>query len=88
MSDEAPPPDAVVTVTLGDGPPLQPADPADVTWTLAFALQYRGRKRVNTAADAMARITAERLVEHLRVSGYVVMKKPPPPLHSDAGANR
>jgi hypothetical protein len=26
--------------------------------------------------DAMARITAERLVDHLRLSGFVVMKKP------------
>ena len=25
----------------------------------------------------MARITAERLVEHLRQSGFVIMKKPP-----------
>jgi len=45
---------------------------------------------VHDAADAMARITAERLVRHLQQSGFVIMKAPaavapttanmPPPL--------
>jgi hypothetical protein len=43
---------------------------------LAFALQYEGRKRVHDAADAMAWITAERLVRHLQQSGFVIMKAP------------
>ena len=33
-------------------------------------------KRVRHADDAMARITAERLVRHLERSGYVLMKRP------------
>jgi hypothetical protein len=31
------------------------------------------------ADDVMAQITAERLVQHLEASGFVVMKKPPAP---------
>ena len=41
---------------------------------MAFALRYDGRKRVYTGHDFMARITAERLVEHLNRSGFVLMK--------------
>ena len=41
---------------------------------LAFALRYEGRKRVHHADDTMARITAERLVRHLRGSGFTVVK--------------
>ena len=41
------------------------------------APRFNGRKRVHDAAEAMARITAERVVEHLERSGYVVMCKPP-----------
>ena len=33
--------------------------------SLAFALRYEGRKRVNHADETMARITADRLVRHL-----------------------
>ncbi len=60
-----------------DNKPLTPADPQDVQQTLAFALRFDGRKRVHNADEALARITAERLVEHLRQSGFVVMKRPP-----------
>ncbi|MEI7712557.1 MAG: hypothetical protein WCI94_14055 [Rhodospirillales bacterium] len=44
--------------------------------SLAFALRYEGRKRVHHADDMMARITAERLVRHLRGSGFSVAKDP------------
>jgi hypothetical protein len=44
--------------------------------SLAFALRYEGRKRVHHADDMMARITAERLVRHLRGSGFTVVKDP------------
>ena len=69
---------------------LTPAEPDAVAEALSFALRYDGRKRVHDAADAMARITAERLVRHLQQSGFVIMKAPaavapttanmPPPL--------
>ncbi|HEY0421340.1 MAG TPA: hypothetical protein VGC80_17625 [Acetobacteraceae bacterium] len=56
---------------------LIPTDLADVAQSLAFALRYEGRKRVHHADDFMARIAGERLAEHLKRSGFVVMKRPP-----------
>jgi hypothetical protein len=54
---------------------LQPATPDEITQALSFALRYDGRKRVHHADDAMARITADRLVQHLERSGFVLMKR-------------
>jgi hypothetical protein len=62
---------------MSDTSPLRPATPDEIATALSFALRYRGRKRVFDADDAMARITADRLVRHLEASGFVVMKKPP-----------
>jgi hypothetical protein len=56
--------------------PLRPASADEIVAALSFALQYEGRKRVHDAADAMARVTAERLVRHLQQSGFVIMKAP------------
>ena len=56
---------------------LSPATTEDVANALAFALRFHGRKRVNIADEYMAQITAARLCEHLRQSGFVIMKKPP-----------
>lgn len=55
---------------------LRPASHEEIEQSLSFALRYDGRKRVRHADDAMARITAERLVQHLERSGYVLMKRP------------
>jgi len=55
---------------------LHPATTAEIEETLSYALRYAGRKRVHTADDVMARVTAERLVRHLERSGYVLMKRP------------
>ena len=55
---------------------LRPASPQEIQESLSFALRYAGRKRVHHADDAMARITAERLFQHLELSGYVLMKRP------------
>jgi hypothetical protein len=62
---------------MPDIPDLRPATAEEVQETLSFALRYEGRKRVHHVDDVMARITAERLVEHLARSGFVLMKKPP-----------
>ena len=62
---------------MTDESQLRPATPEEIATALSFALQYRGRKCVHDADDAMGRITAERLVKHLEASGFVVMKKPP-----------
>ena len=59
--------------------PEQPSASAtddELIESLAFALRYEGRKRVHHADDIMARITAERLVRHLRGSGLSVVKDP------------
>ena len=56
---------------------LSPATTEDVANALAFALRFHGRKRVNSAYEYMAQITAARLCEHLRQSGFVIMRKPP-----------
>jgi DNA mismatch repair protein MutH len=56
---------------------LTPASPDDLAQTLAFALRFNGRKRTRDAGEIMAQIVAERLVEHLTRSGFVVMKRPP-----------
>ncbi len=62
---------------MPDEAQLRPATAEDIAQALAFALQFDGRKRVHQADDFMARITAQRLVEHLERSGFVLMKKPP-----------
>ena len=62
---------------MTDPAPLVPATPDEFAQSLAFALRYNGRKRVHDADDVMARITAERLVRHLEMSGFVIMKAPP-----------
>ena len=63
--------------SMTDTPDLRPATAEEIAEALSFALRYNGRKRVHDADDAMGRITAERLVQHLEASGFVVMKKPP-----------
>ena len=59
-----------------DKPELHPASAQEIQDSLCFALRFAGRKRVHHADETMARITAERLVQHLEQSGYVLMKKP------------
>ena len=62
---------------MSRAPPLRPADPADVADALAYALGYDGKRRVHHADDAMARITAERLIQHLERAGFVLMRLEP-----------
>jgi len=64
---------------------LRPATAAEIEETLSYALRYAGRRRVHTADDVMARVTAERLVRHLERSGYVLMRGPAPALPSTSG---
>ena len=61
---------------------LCPGEPDDVRDALAFALRFDGRKRARSGDALMAQITAERLLEHLQLSGFVVMKKPLAKAHS------
>ncbi len=61
---------------MPDADKLTPADPSDLVAALAFALRYQGGKRVHDAAEIMAEIVAERLVDHVERAGFVVMKRP------------
>lgn len=62
---------------MPDDLPLRPATIEEIETNLSFALRYSGRKHVRQGDELMANITAERLVEHLLRSGFVVMKRPP-----------
>jgi len=50
--------------------------------SLSFALRFNGRRRIHSADELMADITAERLVEYLERAEYVVMCKPSLAPHS------
>lgn len=63
-------------MTDDDKHSLHPATVGELEASLSFALRYEGRRRVHTADDVMARVTAERLVRHLQQSGYVLMRRP------------
>src|SRR5690242_9333478 len=52
-----------------------PADSPDIAD--ALALLYDSYRRVHHADDAMARITAERLIQHLARPGAVLMRTEP-----------
>lgn len=65
--------------------PLRPATRDEVSDALGYALQFsRSGKPHRHAGSYTARIAADVLAEHLELAGFVVMKKPPAPLHSDA----
>jgi hypothetical protein len=57
--------------------PLRPATAEEVAATLSVALRHNSQRRVHAADRFMAQITAERLVQYLEWSGFVVMKRPP-----------
>lgn len=61
------------------GEELRPATREELLDSLAFAMRYQGRRRVRDdhADSFMARVAAERLAEHLHLSGFVILKKPP-----------
>ena len=60
---------------MPDTPKLRPAIRDERAQSLSFAPRFNGRKREHGAAEIMANITADRLIEHLERSGYVVMCK-------------
>jgi hypothetical protein len=70
---------------MPENPNLRPASPEEIAHALSFALHYDGRKRVHHADDAMARITADRLMRYLERSGFVLMKRPEGPVPSAGG---
>ncbi len=71
---------------MDNTPALRPATMEEIAESISFALRYDGRKRVSHADEMMARITADRLVRHLRGAGFVVMRQPTAPGPSDTVA--
>lgn len=67
---------------MPDAPDLRPATAEELKEALSFALRFDGRKRHHHADGFMAELAAEKLIEHLRRAGFVVMKRPPAPPHS------
>ena len=65
--------------------PLSPAEPEDVVKAIAFGLRFESGRRVWQADEYMAVITAKRLIEHLTLDGFVVLKLPPLGGHSALG---
>jgi hypothetical protein len=62
---------------MSDADRFTPAGPKDVAGALASALSISGRRRFPGAREIMATIVAERLVEALQQSNFVIMRKPP-----------
>ena len=73
-----------------DAEELRPATREELIEGLSFALRYQGRRRVRDAdVDSfMGRAAAERLVDWLHMSRFVVMKRPPAPPISDTAHQR
>lgn len=67
---------------------LRPATSDEIADTLSFALRFDGRKRIHQGDELMARIVAKRLIDHLELSGFVVLKKPPARAHSAEAHHR
>jgi hypothetical protein len=61
---------------------MEEAKPEDIEQSLAFALIFNGKKRTHEADQLMAHIVAKHLVEHLRRSNFVIMRRLPQPGHS------
>jgi hypothetical protein len=76
---------AIVMMADPSDEKLTPSNPDDLAAALAFALKFEGRKRWHDADGFMADIVAKRLVRHLELAGYVVMKRPPLGGHSQIG---
>jgi hypothetical protein len=75
---------------MPDDEDLRPATREEVVEGLSFAMRYKGRQRVRDdhADGFMSRVAAERLADHLHLSGFVVMKRPPMRAHSDTAHPR
>jgi hypothetical protein len=75
---------------MPDDENLSPADLREVVTALSLSLTSGRQLEKYQAAETMAKIVAERLVEHLERSGFVIMRKPiavggTSPLHHPEG---
>jgi len=68
---------------------LRPATRDELRDTLDHALRYGGSDNPRRyTSDAMARIAADALVDHLERAGIVALSKPPAPLRLIATQSR
>jgi hypothetical protein len=70
---------------MPDPEKLTPADPRDLVISIAMALTSDSRLAKAQAAEAMANVVAERIVEHLERDGFVVSRRSPASGHSALG---
>ena len=56
---------------------MKPATSDEIASALSFALLFNGRRRAHGGDTLMADIVAKRLVEHLELCGFVLMKGEP-----------
>jgi hypothetical protein len=62
---------------------LMAATPSEITEALSYALRYDARGKPRPSGGQMvASLAAERLVEHLKLAGFVLMRRRPAPPHS------
>jgi hypothetical protein len=64
---------------------LTPADPRDLGTSIALALTSDSRLAKAQAAEAMANVVAERIVERLERDGFIVSRRPRAAGHSALG---
>jgi hypothetical protein len=67
---------------MADPGKLTPATVDEPETSLAFAFRYDGKKRIHDADTFMSEHVAKRLAEHLLLSGFVILKRPPTEGHS------
>jgi hypothetical protein len=60
-----------------DDEKLTRADPRDFEIAIGMTLSEGARKRLRGEVEVMARVVAERIVQSLERSGFVIMRKPP-----------
>jgi hypothetical protein len=62
---------------------LTAATPDEITEALSYALRYDARGKPRPSGGQMvASLAAERLMEHLKLAGFVLMRRRPTPPHS------
>jgi hypothetical protein len=67
-------------------PVLRDAPEDDVLMAMEFGMAYQNGKRRSRAADELGRKTVARMIyQHLMLSGYVILQKPPRPPHTTHG---
>jgi hypothetical protein len=61
------------------------ADPRDLVISIAMALTSDSRLAKAQAAEAMANVVAERIVERLERDGFIISRRPPAGGHAALG---